>query len=414
VEDCSQIKTGRLPIYTGDEDGSVTCLAWLNKIISAAQTARLSYTATVKLMVDRSDGKANSKIRQCQRDNMSLYQIISKLELVFAKVQPPAEARVQVNNMIPHDREDLGAFAIRLRDIAQIAARDVKDDAERHITEMRMCKTNYMRILPVHLYNYVIQKEADLASVGKPAMEFEAISSLIEGYVNTQRTKQSREKTEKRRQLAEAQEGRTGQRVNQIFQEMDDPCEENDPGQADPDPDHEGMHEHHAESIHLISPEDLEDDNYSREDVINIVRQQAPRGRYPSRGGPARGRDYQYPRPNRPERIRPTFERPERAYELDEYKLPGLLKDRKPDFPSNRLPQLANIDNEPNRCFKCGLATTPPHRQADYSCPLYGLPLTDRACLVCGKGLHFAKQCPLAFQTGHKHLADRQIAAKND
>jgi hypothetical protein len=313
--------------------------------------------------------------------------------------------------MIPHDREDLGAFAIRLRDIAQIAARDVKDDTERRTTEMRMCKTNYMRILPVHLYNYVTQKEADLASVGKPAMEFEAISSFIEGYINTQRTKQSREKTEKRRQLAEAQEGRTGQQVNQISQKSYDSRETNDLCHNEQEPDHDGMIEYHTENGHLISPED-----YSREDAINIERQQAYQGRYPSRGGPAWDRGYQYLRPsnNRPERVRPTSERPERQYEVNEYKLPGLLKDRKPDFPSNCLPQLANIDNEPNRCFKCGLATTPPHRQADYSCQLYGLPLTDRACLVCGKGLHFAKQCPLAFQTGHKLLADRRIATKNE
>jgi hypothetical protein len=275
---------------------------------------------------------------------MSLYQIISKLELVFAKVQPPAEARVQVNNMIPHDREDLGAFAIRLRDIAQIAARDVKDDTERCTTEMRMCKTNYMRILPAHLYNYVTQKEADLASVGKPAMEFEAISSLIEGYINTQRTKQSREKTEKRRQLAEAQEGRTGQQVNQISQKSYDPCETNDLCHNEQEPDHDGMIEYHTENGHLISPED-----YSREDAINIERQQAYQGRYPSRGGPARDRGYQYPRPsiNRPKWVRPTFERPERQYEFNEYILQNnVLSLSKPATSS--LPTVESLQKTSN------------------------------------------------------------------
>jgi hypothetical protein len=145
VDNCNNIKILKLPLYNGDEDGNVACLLWLNKIMTAANTGKLTHRATIDLPINRSESVANSKIRQCKRAGMSLTYIVVKLETAFAKVPPPAEARVQVNNMTPNEREDLAHFACRLADLAQIAARDIKPEEERKLAEARMCKTNYLR-----------------------------------------------------------------------------------------------------------------------------------------------------------------------------------------------------------------------------------------------------------------------------
>jgi hypothetical protein len=205
VDNCNNIKILKLPLYNGDEDGNVACLLWLNKIMTAANTGKLTHRATIDLLIDRSESVANSKIRQCKRAGMSLTDIVVKLETAFAKVPPPAEARVQVNNMTPNEREDLAHFACRLADVAQIAARDIKPEDERKLAEARMCKTNYLRILPVPFYNYVTQRELELSRVGKPPLDFEATCLLIEEYQNTQQTKQNRDRADQKKHIMEVQ-----------------------------------------------------------------------------------------------------------------------------------------------------------------------------------------------------------------
>ncbi len=420
-QDCSNIKTMKLPIYSGDESGVVNCLTWLSKVMSAANTGKLTHLATIMLMIDRSDSSANSKIRQCLRLKMSLYEIVLKLETAFARVPPPAEARVQVNNMLPHEREGLAHFAIRLADISLIAARDIKDEDERIEMEQRMCKTNYMRVLPVHLYNFIVQRESELARIGKPLLTFEGTCIMIEDYQNTQQTKQTRDRAEKLRLRPEPNPNDRTQRnqynrIRQIAEEPNSDYMVNDPMWCAGDTPMDAVNldpQGYQDFLTFPTEEDEPEELYTHEEVVCYVNQaqvgQQPnfRGRQLFRGrGRGRPAPYDRPTPDRRERVNQAPDA-----EDDDYKLPGLLQERKPNFQAYRLPQLANCDNEPNRCFRCGMETTPPHRQAETSCPLYNMPLTDRACMTCGKGLHFPKNCPKAFQARFRPLADYR--AKN-
>jgi hypothetical protein len=46
------------------------------------------------------------------------------------------------------------------------------------------------------------------------------------------------------------------------------------------------------------------------------------------------------------------------------------------------------------------------------ACALKDKPLTDRACVKCGKGLHAADDCPKVFQQGYQSPADAVTPAK--
>jgi hypothetical protein len=274
VVDCSKIKTMKLPIYNGDEEGSVTCLFWLNKIVSAAATGNLAHEAAVDLLIERSESTTNSKIRQCKRANMSFPETILKLETAFAKVPPPAEARVQVNNMIPAEREDLAHFAVRLADIAQIAARDQTVLAERLAMEQRMCKINYMRVLPVHLYNYVVQRDAEYARLGKSEMDFEAVTSLVEEYQNIQQTKRNRDNAEKKRQHSETNDrpSRPYNRVRQLYEEAEALENAMDPYGYDYEPVAEEEKDEHVNQIgEHTTTDNLPNIDYTRDEVIQFV-----------------------------------------------------------------------------------------------------------------------------------------------
>jgi hypothetical protein len=421
VDNCNNIKILKLPLYNGDEDGNVACLLWLNKIMTAANTGKLTHRATIDLLIDRSENVANSKIRQCKRADMSLTDIVVKLETAFAKVPPPAEARVQVNNMTPNEREDLAHFACRLADVAQIAARDIKPEEERRLAEARMCKTNYLRVLPVHFYNYVTQRELELSRVGKPPLDFEATCLLIEEYQNTQQTKQNRDRADRKKHMMEvqgqegfrrapgAQNRRPYNRMRYVYDGEDPDYSEQDAKDAqDAFEQDEKAEQETVRAISELTAEDLPPGDFTRDEVVSFIKQ-AQRGGY---GGYPRNYNNQPRRPydntregyqNRP---KPENVRYGGAGDSDEYKLPGLLQDRQPNFPSRQLPELANCDGDPGRCIRCGLITEPVHRQAHISCALYGMPLTDRPCMVCGKGLHFAKNCLKAFQAHNKPLAD--------
>jgi hypothetical protein len=334
VEDCSKIKTMKLPTYNGDEDGAITCLFWLNKIVSAAATGNLSHAAALELLIERSESTANSKIRQCKRAGVSFPDTVLKLETAFAKVPPPAEARVQVNSMVPGEREDLAHFAVRLADIAQIAARDQTVPVERAALEQRMCKINYMRILPVHLYNYVVQREAEYAHLGKPELEFEAITSLIEEYQNIQQTKRTRDSAERKKQTSELAEQRPKQynRVRQLYEEASALEAEAEQYGYEWEANEAAQNESVMKLNEQATVEDLPNGDYTREEVIHYV-QQAQRGQFTPRGrGQPPRRPFNNPRGADGIRLAYDVGRPaahEMMNEREEYKLPGLLVERK-------------------------------------------------------------------------------------
>jgi hypothetical protein len=292
------------------------------------------HAAALELLIERSESTANSKIRQRKRAGMSFPDTVLKLETAFAKVPPPAEARVQVNSMVPGEREDLAHFAVRLADIAQIAARDQTVPVERAALEQPMCKINYMRILPVHLYNYVVQREAEYARLGKPELEFEAITSLIEEYQNIQQTKRTRDSAERKKQTSELAEQRPKQynRVRQLYEEASALEAEAEQYGYEWEVNEAAQNESVMKLNEQATVEDLPNGDYTREEVIHYV-QQAQRGQFTPRGrGQPPRRPFNNPRGADGIRLAYDVGRPaahEMMNEREEYKLPGLLVERK-------------------------------------------------------------------------------------
>jgi len=75
--------------------------------------------------------------------------------------------------------------------------------------------------------------------------------------------------------------------------------------------------------------------------------------------------------------------------------------------PINELLTLANCTR--GQCLQCGYDD---HMMKNMACALKDKPLTDRACVKCGKGLHAADDCPKVFQQGYQSPADAVTPAK--
>ena len=375
VHDCLAVKTGKLQEYSGHENSAVDCLAWLEKMMAVSRVSNLTHAAIINLLKSKASGMAYEAIHQGVRDGLTLSQLISTFETTFGEVGVPAEMLVRCNTCTLATNESLGVFAIRLRKLAGQAVRDMQDENARKKQEIMICKTNFYRVLPAYLHHYLQEKETVLAQAGRPEMAFHEMVSEVQLRAKQVKARRERETQERERNKPLARSSRGRDFVRQVQCQEDELEEYADPSsQKDSEPSDEEWEEQE------VTPE-----------MIRAVQTQR---RF-------------FKRKNIYDKTKKNYVRP--TYETEEIKrIPGLLAETKPNATPGEMPKLANCEGEPNRCLKCGLITSPPHRMNNSSCVMFGIPLADQACIMCKKGLHVANYCPHSFSSRGKHPADEQ------
>lgn len=359
--------------FRGETDKS-ECLPWLAKVLSQAHQHELSESATIGLMKARSAGTAFDMIEQLARDQLSLTEIVKRLEAAFAGVCLPGEARIKCARMERSGSEAIGTYAARVRKMARVAVRNIPDDDERVRQETDLTRAAIMRILPPHTKQVYEERELARITQGLPdrnymdmIVELDAIESRRLERINA---------------LRGPKEGAYRPANIRTCQVQDVvPMEDL---MADWTLGMEELDEITELGMEIGEQEGVGDDEQV-EFVIEAVRQAYARG---------------YKGDQRKQFVGNAMNRYSPKNRVPYNPPPGpprRLKDVRMD--KRNLPILAKCDKD--ECMHCGLKTNPPHRASTPGCPLRDKDLVDRACGKCGKGLHSSDQCPTFFRNDH-------------
>jgi hypothetical protein len=459
------IKVAKIPEYTG-HGSNQDAISWLSKIINAAQTANLQHSACLALMRHRSAGSAYARLEQLQDDESDLEETVSVIETEFAKIPGPVEAKAAVNSMVKPEKESLASFTTRVRWMAKMAVRDIQNLVERKRQELWLTKNNFYRVLSQDTNHYLLELEANAARSGQPEMSMNDLIREASVYERDKVQREHRQQAEKDLQTLQWNNQRTGfrpaQRVNRVkagteripeaqqvcfaqgYDSEDIPvmAEEGEAAASNwsdwnPNAD-EGLPEDEVAAAEA----EVEIDEEELYDAVNFVRYFRGRGGVAGMGRAARGafrprQPPQRPVQGRPQRFvlrrtagipparfgqrqvttspSPTGENVanvanammQQERQLAEKKIPVNLNEAFPHLNPKDLPRLANCVGEPDRCIRCGITTSPPHRAGEPSCQLFQHELTSKPCLICGKGLHTADNCLKPHQKNFSHPADK-------
>ena len=361
------IRLNQLPEY-GDEKKTSheACLSWLDKIMDSARNAHLNEQACKDLLKAKATGLVYTSITQMARDGLSLSKMITTLEVQFAGVIPAVEAKTKCGRLEKDPKESVSTFALKLRKLAHIAARDEATPAQRAAMETELTATNLRRALPPSVKKDLEAREISRRDDGKP--EWTLNELIVQAELMDSR------RLDRMAQLQDMK----GNKIRNNYQPIRQVEEEEEQAQAGDDED---------DQFYAFLMEDVIEADEEVEAIIGLVKDAAKQG-YKGK------RMNNYVKSNMQKRgiSRPTNQpyRPTGP--------PRLL--REAAVPRNELPRLANV--EQNQCLQCGLATNPPHKLKDLGCPLRDKELMDRPCVKCGHGLHQANDCVTAFQNDYK------------
>ena len=163
------IRLNQLPEY-GDEKKTSheACLSWLDKIMDSARNAHLNEQACKDLLKAKATGLVYTSITQMARDGLTLSKMIATLEVQFAGVIPAVEAKTKCGRLEKDPKESVSTFALKLRKLAHIAARDEATPAQRTAMETELTATNLRRALPPSVKKDLEAREISRRDDGKP------------------------------------------------------------------------------------------------------------------------------------------------------------------------------------------------------------------------------------------------------
>ena len=357
------IRLNQLPEYGGKNGSQEACLSWLEKIMDAARAANLNPQAAKDLLKAKATDLVHTSIAQMNRDGLTLTQIVATLEVQFAGVIPAIEAKTKCSRMEKDPKESVSTFALKLRKMANIAARDEPTPALRTAMENELTGTNLRRALPPSVRKDLEDREAARRDDGKPDW---TLNELIVQAELMDSRRQDRIAQINERRGNRPQQHKSRDAIRQVEEEPEISDDEDD--QFYPD------------------LESSNDDDECDEDVvalIKIVKEAEKKGYKGKQAGKyikgAVGKTFKNRAPFQP--YVPAGP-------------PKLLREVRVN--RQALPRLANVDKD--QCLQCGIRTNPVHKVKEPGCPLRDKELTDRPCVKCGHGLHQADDCVVAFQ----------------
>ena len=168
----------KIPEFSGsDEEKGISCLDWLTRVVEQAETSALTYLQTIQLMRRHSSGPAAKVIETAHRTHDNLEETIRNLEIRFAGLKAPEEARDMVNVMTRNADEPIAVFATRVRHMAFMATRALDNSVEK---ELELTKTNVMRCLRGHTKFTLQEREKTRKLQGETEFTISAFVAAIE------------------------------------------------------------------------------------------------------------------------------------------------------------------------------------------------------------------------------------------
>jgi len=379
VEDVANIRMNNIPVFTGCGDDKIDVIGWISRILNLAESRRLSFAATINLMVQGSGKGAANYIDEMKQEGKTLHQVIQQLEMRYGSLTTVEDARIKCNNMVRGSDEHLSDFIDRLRLMAKMACRNEPDDGLRRRAVDILVEGNIRRVLPSSVRLALEERIMNRSLMGLPALSARDVEK--------EALDLEQKRNERKNELKRLTQGH-GKRhqINKATIDFDEDLN------SDSSSDDEG------------SDGDLEHPN---EFLINEIKMQ--KQRYLQRGKPVDTKKV-YRRAFKSYNQKFTGKGKQHHYgaRAAQDGPPNKMKDgdRKP---INELLNLANVQR--GQCIQCGFEG---HMMRNIACALKDKPLVDRACIKCGTGLHAADDCPKVYQKHYKSPADVEKASPKE
>jgi hypothetical protein len=184
----------KLTTFTGDtgKEGrqAVDCIQWLDRVLRVASTHTLTEITVIHLIEMHTGGSAAQTMYNSVRENLSLTGVIRALEIRFADLMQPDQARQLVNSLARTPGETLGQLSDRIRRLAFMATRldqaDVKLD-----NEITLATVNFLRCLPPRVKDDVENLTKNRRIGGLKPLDYSSLLAVSEQYERRKSGRQS-------------------------------------------------------------------------------------------------------------------------------------------------------------------------------------------------------------------------------
>ncbi len=440
VNTLAGIRINQLPQFTGESRDAKVVMRWLNRITSTAEAHELTLDATINLMIHASSGSASDFIDRMREEGRTIAEVIRNLELRYGELCAPDEALVKANALVRLPGEDLSSFLDRFRHLARMAKRHIEDNGDRLDAIEALVEANIRRVLPDSVREALDERILARTRMGLPPF---TTSDLEKECIELEQRREDRH-AKKNQAKARSKQGRIRAvqpvqtiqpaYVNQVYltgtasasydstypdsysdyseeEQFQEDQQQEGPEMQDPgviafiNAAHQVQSRYQQKGIHL-PPEVVTQKAIRRFNKYPQYQPQQGRGQGFDRGRPRQQQAYGDRRPrynDRPQARQVVAVGPPAQGPAPVPAQPGAPA-APVVGPPNRLPNtprwnfrdlLARGNCLAGECIRCG---QPGHVMSSDACALRGLPLMDRACIRCKKGLHAVDSCLLAFQ----------------
>ena len=372
--------------FNGQSDDPNEIIRWLAKIKSLGQGHQLTGPAIINLMLQTSSLGAADYIEQMRDEGKTLIQVVQQLEMRYAGLCIPEEARVKCNMMQrkTNEGEKLGSYIDRLRFMARMACRLEEDDARRIQAMDTLVEANIKRVLPPTVRMILDERIVARSRIGLPAFTARELEhECLDLEARREERKTDLKKEEKIRKINAKQFSSkiAARKLRRMELEEVRNFTENS----------------ESSGTSSTSSDEEENDDGQEEHLIREIKFQ--RDKYAQRGRKVNDQKiYQKAFKEYERKFPPPKFNKKNAFGARQAQ--GVIPPmpRQPG-PPNKLPmdhnmgtlELLSLANcQKGQCIQCGIEGH--YRRAD-QCALRCKLLTDRPCAKCGFGLHAADDC---------------------
>lgn len=333
IQDLNHQHLRSMEKYSGDlNDRTHTIYTWLASCVSMATHNQYTQAAFIGALELMSTGGVYAYLkRQREAGVQDAATLVQGLESRYGSPLTAEDAKTKMGNLVRNMQEPVSAFTDQLWTYAAIAERERAAGPEKTAAIEAHVRQHVLRTLDVNIQKAVTDRLDQYVTHNAVPMSFNELESLI---LKLEQDRADRRKQDKLRQLQ--------------------------------------VQAAQVQAAVVAETEGLEDDL-----LVNVMveqnRRDREKGRAPQAGKAVAAAIKSWN--NRLQQTSPAGAGPPEA--LDERRRAVL-----------ELLALANCDK--GECLQCGRKG---HIKGNLKCPLRGKPLTDRACMMCGKGLHNAADC---------------------
>ena len=172
-ESIANVRMKNVPIFTGDETDSVNVLEWISRILNLAESMKLTFNATVNLLIQSSGKRATNFIDEMKQEHKSLHEIIQNLEMRYL---PDLD---ECSSLVRKKDENIFLFFDRLRLTAKIECKNEGDDVLRNESVENIIIENIHRVLSSSVKNALEERKMNRSLFGLPSFTSRELISEV-------------------------------------------------------------------------------------------------------------------------------------------------------------------------------------------------------------------------------------------